>query len=79
MWCGFEVRFRGIGVKLGEFGDGKRDIGSCVDREVIERTSKFLVEFEVAEHIRLGRRHELGAFFEGSRRRFGVRHVVFGK
>jgi len=60
------VCLRGIGVKLGEFGDGERDIGSCVDREMIERASKFLVEFEVSEHIILGRGCELGAFLEGS-------------
>ena len=33
----FEVRSREIGVKLGEFGDGKRDIASREDGEVIER------------------------------------------
>jgi hypothetical protein len=35
---------------------------------VIEKTCRFLVHFEVAERIIFGRR-----------RRFGVRHVVFGK
>jgi len=68
-----KAHIRGIGVKLGEFGDSKCDIGSCEDREVIERAH------EAAGRIILVRRFELGAFFEGSRRRFGVRHVVFGK
>ena len=79
MQCSFEVRIRGIGVKLGEFGDGKCDIGSREDREVIEGAGKFLVHFEVAECIVLCCQFELCASFEGSRCRFGVRHVVFGK
>ena len=58
------MRFRGIGVKLGEFGGGKRDIGSCVDREVIERARKFLVRFEVAERIIGSGRFEFRALFE---------------
>ena len=73
------MRIRRIGVKLGEFGDGKCDIGSCEDREVIERAGEFLIHLEVAERIILRCRMEFCAFFEGSRCRFGVRHVVFGK
>ena len=68
-----------IGVKLGEFGDGKRDIGSRKDREVIEGARKFLVHLDIAECIVLRCRFEFRAFFEGSRCGLGVRHVVFGK
>ena len=71
--------FGRIGVKLGEFGDGKRDIGSREDGEMIERAGEFLILLEVAECIILGCQLEFCALFERSRCRFGVRHVVFSK
>ena len=45
------MRSHGIGVRLGEFGYGKSDIGSCEDSEMIERAREFLVHLEVAECI----------------------------
>ena len=73
------MRSRRIGVKLGEFGDGKRDVGSREDSEMIKRACEFLIHLEVAECIIGSGRFEFRALFEGSRCRFGVRHVVFDK
>jgi len=67
MQRGFEVCRRGVGVKLGEFGYGKSDIGSCKDSEMIERACEVLVHLEVAECIIGSGRFEFRALFEGSR------------
>ena len=65
MQCGFVVCSHRIGVKLGEFGYGKSDIGLCEDCEMIERACEFLIHFDIAEYIIGCGRHEFRAFSKG--------------